>query len=115
VEDHDSTREVLARILRRSGHTVHTAATVRDALILAETAAPLDVVISDLGLPDQTGFDLMREIKAKYGVPGIALSGYGMDEDVRLAREAGFTAHLVKPVSLEQLRGHLDNIVASPL
>ena len=110
VEDHDSTRQVLARILRRSGHKVDAAATAGEALYLAETAGPFDTVISDLGLPDASGFDLMRELKQRYHLPGIALSGYGMDEDVRLAKEAGFFAHLVKPVSLEQLRGHLEHV-----
>lgn len=113
VEDHDSTRQVLARILERSGHTVHAAATAGEALHLAETAGPMDVLISDLGLPDMSGFELMRRIRAAHDIPGIALSGYGMDEDLLMAREAGFTAHLVKPVSLEQLRVHLDEISAS--
>lgn len=115
VEDHDSTREVLARILRRSGHEVDAAGTGEEALQLAASAGPHDVLISDLGLPDQSGFDLMQSMKAKHGLPGIALSGYGMDEDVRKAKEAGFSAHLVKPVSMDQLRILLEQVTSGAL
>jgi PAS domain S-box-containing protein len=112
VEDHDSTREVLARILRRAGHDVHAAGRGDEALQLAASRGPFDILISDLGLPDQSGFELMQAIKARHGWPGIALSGYGMDEDVRKALEAGFSAHLVKPVSIERLRLLLDEVIA---
>jgi PAS domain S-box-containing protein len=111
VEDHDSTREVLARILRRAGHHVHAAGTGIEALELAATAGPFDALISDLGLPDRSGFDLVREIRAvQPAIPAIALSGYGMDEDVKRAKDAGFTAHLVKPIPFDQLRALLDQI-----
>ena len=112
VEDHQSSREVLARILRRAGHEVHTAETAAQALQIAATEPGLHVVISDIGLPDQSGFALMTQLKEKYGLPGIALSGYGMEEDVRNARAAGFDAHLVKPVSFDRLRALLDQIAA---
>jgi PAS domain S-box-containing protein len=114
VEDHDSTREVLARILERSGHQVHGAGTGAEALKLLESAGPFDAVISDLGLPDRNGFELLVEIRAiQPGVPAIALSGYGMDEDVKRAKQAGFLAHLVKPVPFNQLRALLDHIATS--
>ncbi|MFP5284955.1 MAG: response regulator, partial [Thermoanaerobaculia bacterium] len=58
----------------------------------------------DLGLPDGSGLDLMRELGARHGLRGIALSGYGMEEDVQRSREAGFETHLTKPVNLETLR-----------
>ena len=61
-------------------------------------------MISDLGLPDGSGLDLMREIQRQRPVPGIALSGYGMEDDLRQTKEAGFFAHLVKPVNFEQLQ-----------
>jgi PAS domain S-box-containing protein len=115
VEDHDSTREVLARILRRAGHEVHGAATGSEALMLLRTARPFDALISDLGLPDRNGFDLLREIRTTHpALPAIALSGYGMDEDVKRAKDAGFTAHLVKPVPFDQLRALLDQIATCP-
>jgi PAS domain S-box-containing protein len=115
VEDHDSTREVLARILQRAGHVVKAAATGGEALKIAESNKPFDVVISDLGLPDQNGFDLMRTLKTKYKLPGIALSGYGMEEDVRKAKASGFSAHLVKPVSFDQLRVLLEQVASGAL
>lgn len=116
VEDHDSTREVLARILRRSGHEVHTARTGAEALLLVETVEGLSAIISDIGLPDQSGLDLMRLIKAQQpDLPGIALSGYGMEKDLREARAAGFSAHLVKPVALDQLRALLSQVAAGSL
>jgi PAS domain S-box-containing protein len=111
VEDHDSTREVLAQILRRAGHQVRDAGTGREALSLLHTAGPFDALISDLGLPDRSGFDLLREIRVTHpALPAIALSGYGMDEDVKRAKDAGFAAHLVKPIPFDQLRVLLDQI-----
>ncbi len=102
VEDHEPTLQVLSRLLSRAGHEVTTASTVGDALKLAE-AAEFDAVISDLGLPDGTGTELMRQLHARYGLRGIALSGYGMEDDVARSREAGFLLHLVKPVDFNQL------------
>jgi CheY-like chemotaxis protein len=61
------------------------------------------VIVSDIGLPDKTGYDLMREIKSRYPTKGIAMSGYGMDEDLRRSREAGFSDHIVKPANAAQL------------
>jgi len=112
VEDHDSTRDVLSRILRRSGHEVHVAGSGAEALDIMDSAGRFDVLISDIGLPDQSGFELMRAVKAKQNIPGIALSGYGMEEDVKNARAAGFNAHLVKPINFDQLRSLLDQVSA---
>lgn len=115
VEDHDSTRDVLSRILRRSGHEVHVAGSGAEALDIVDSTGRFDVLISDIGLPDQSGFDLMRAVKAKQNLPGIALSGYGMEEDVKKAHDAGFNAHLVKPVNFDQLRGLLEQVAAGTL
>lgn len=109
VEDHEATRTMLARLLSRSGHQVTIASTIRQGLT-AFGEAHYDAVISDLGLPDGSGLDLMRELRRLRPVQGIALSGYGMEEDVRQTREAGFFAHLVKPVSIDQLRRLLAHI-----
>jgi signal transduction histidine kinase len=103
VEDHDATRTVLSRLLTRNGHKITTAATIQEALT-AFAAEHFDVVISDLGLPDGSGLDLMRELLRQRPIFGIALSGYGMEDDVRQTKEAGYFAHLVKPVNLDQLR-----------
>jgi PAS domain S-box-containing protein len=102
VEDHPDTAEVLARLLRMSGYMVKTAYTVAAALQLA-AAESFDVIVSDIGLPDATGYELMKEVKERYSIKGIAMSGYGMDEDLRKSRDAGFSDHLVKPTNVAQL------------
>jgi CheY-like chemotaxis protein/anti-sigma regulatory factor (Ser/Thr protein kinase) len=103
VEDHQATLEGLSRLLTREGHRVVTASSVADALA-AGAAQKFDFVVSDLGLPDGTGIELMEQLRARHGLRGIALSGYGMEEDLARSREAGFVAHLVKPVDFAQLR-----------
>jgi len=103
VEDHVDTAEAMAELLRDRGHDVTVAGTVAAALSAASGPSRLDMVISDLGLPDGSGLDLMRELAGRYHLPGIALSGYGTDEDVRRSREAGFTRHLTKPVNIQAL------------
>ena len=77
------------------------ATSVSGALAIAQQE-PLDLVISDLGLPDGTGLDLMRELRTRHGLRGICLSGYGMEEDLERSAEAGFIEHLTKPVDLGQ-------------
>ena len=64
---------------------------------------PFDLIVSDIGLPDASGYYLMRQIKREHGITGIAMSGYGMDEDIRKSQEAGFSEHLVKPISFAKL------------
>jgi two-component system CheB/CheR fusion protein len=106
VEDHPDTAEAMADLLRDRGHEVTVAGCVAEALILAGTGLAgdgIDLVISDLGLPDGNGFDLMRELAGRYHLPGIALSGYGTEEDVQRSREAGFLNHLTKPVNIQTL------------
>jgi CheY-like chemotaxis protein len=101
VEDHDPTRESLKDLLEQWGYRVMAAASAEEALAMA--GPPIDLVISDLGLPNQNGFDLMRVLKATYGYRGIALSGLGTDADIARARAAGFERHLSKPVTAEEL------------
>ena len=110
VEDHPDTAEAMAELLRLQGHQVLVAGTVSGALATAEAAARnggLDLVVSDLGLPDGNGLDVMRALSARYGLRGIALSGYGMEEDIRKSREAGFGRHLTKPVNPQSLKAAL--------
>jgi two-component system, NtrC family, sensor kinase len=103
VEDHGDTARVMCRLLSANGHAVQTAADVVTALKLTEQHA-FDLLLSDLGLPDGSGLDLMRALRARgLDVPGIALSGYGQEKDIQQARDAGFLAHLTKPVSLPRL------------
>ncbi len=109
VEDHPDTAFVLARLLERNGFQVRRAASIREALELSR-AESFDVVVSDIGLPDGNGYDLMREIRGQGDLPGIAMSGYGMDEDLRRSREAGFVDHLVKPVNVTHLASVLRRV-----
>jgi PAS domain S-box-containing protein len=105
VEDHADTAEAMADLLRALGHVVTVAGSVGSALSVAEAqGGRFDLVVSDLGLPDGTGLDLMRELSSLYGLKGIALSGYGMEEDVLRSREAGFSKHLTKPVDMQALK-----------
>lgn len=111
VEDHASTLEVLSRLLQRAGHEVVAAGTLASALAAAKSGQ-FDVVISDLGLPDGTGNELMEILRARYRLRGIALSGYGMEDDVARSRQAGFAAHLTKPVDFRQLQRALDEVMS---
>jgi DNA-binding response OmpR family regulator len=102
VEDDPMTARIMARLLRRAGHHVTTANTLADALRAA--LGPFDLVVSDIGLPDGSGLDLMRHVRARSDTtPGIALTGFGMEDDLRRSLEAGFVAHLTKPVVFEKL------------
>ncbi len=102
VEDHEQTRSTLQQLLARRGHIVSGVATI---LAARESAAQgnFDLIISDLGLPDGDGHKLMFEMHDSHGLPGIALSGYGMDHDIARSRESGFFAHLTKPVDIHAL------------
>ena len=103
VEDHDATLLVLSRLLTGVGHRVTVARTMAEAWEKARGES-FDAVISDLGLPDGTGAELMERLRETYGLRGIALSGYGMEEDLVRSRNAGFVAHIIKPVDFAQLR-----------
>ncbi len=112
VEDNLDTLRILSRLLERWGYEVWGADTVAGAL---ETASrePFDLLISDIGLPDGSGLEVMREVlRSRPYVRGVAISGFGTDEDIRQSREAGFTEHLTKPVAIEGLRAAIDRLVA---
>lgn len=102
VEDHGPTRTTLTMLLRRREYEVSAAATLADARTLI-AGQQFDLLISDIGLPDGSGFDLMREMRVHSALRGIALTGYGMEEDISRSREAGFVVHLTKPISVQAL------------
>jgi signal transduction histidine kinase len=104
VEDHEDSRTAMTRLLRTLRHRIETAGSVGDALTVAE-GFDFDLLISDVGLPDGTGLDLMRALLARRRpVRGIALTGYGSEADVAEALAAGFTMHLTKPVRVGALK-----------
>jgi PAS domain S-box-containing protein len=111
VEDHDDTRHVFQAILGRKGHSVKGAATGEAALALASSNA-FDLVISDLGLPDLSGTELMTILQERYSLRGVALSGYGMEEDIRKSKAAGFAYHLTKPVDPAKIDQLLTELIA---
>jgi CheY-like chemotaxis protein len=101
VEDNTDTLKYIARALCARGHAVTVAERLSDAL-LAAADQPFDLLISDIELPDGTGLELARKLRER-GLPAIAMSGYGSEEDIRASLEAGFTEHLTKPVDLTRL------------
>ena len=103
VEDNGDTAQMMKMLLAQRGYVVETAADVRQALRAVESAS-FDLLLSDLGLPDGTGIDLMQELRRRgNALKGIALTGYGQEEDVRRSKEAGFSAHLIKPADADAL------------
>jgi PAS domain S-box-containing protein len=117
VEDHPDTAEQLTRLLKRAGHEVTLARSIREARELITSNSQLspdrdfNILISDLGLPDGTGHDLMRDLaNHHHPIPGIALSGYGMKDDIRDSMEAGFSRHITKPVDWQELKVAIQKI-----
>jgi signal transduction histidine kinase/DNA-binding response OmpR family regulator len=102
VEDHRDTARVMTRLLRSESLKVEWAPTIAEAMHLA-SESHFDIVVSDIGLPDGSGLDLMRQLRARQSIQGIALSGFGMEEDIRRSRDAGFAVHLTKPVNFKNL------------
>jgi signal transduction histidine kinase/CheY-like chemotaxis protein len=103
VEDHEDTARALRRMLENAGYQVGYASTLASARDLAAKRR-FRLVISDLGLPDGSGLDLMGELGDSGQLRGIALSGFGSDNDIAAAKAAGFAEHFTKPVDWERLR-----------
>ena len=103
VEDHEDTRNVLVRLMTRWGHNVKTAASVAESREAIADGA-FDMLFSDVGLPDGTGHEVVAAWRKKSDGPAVAMSGYGMEADLARTQAAGFADHLVKPVSVENLR-----------
>ena len=112
VEDHKDTAEVLTRLLQRAGHRIRHAGTVGEADSLAASST-FDLVISDVGLPDGSGLDVMARLRDRYSLRGFALSGFGMDEDHAASAGAGFVEHFIKPVDVERLLSAIERLMSS--
>jgi CheY-like chemotaxis protein len=111
VEDHDDTLRSMKMLLNRLGYEVLLAENMTEALRIAEEQ-PFDILLSDIGLPDGNGLELLKQIRARRNVPALALSGFGMDEDIDRSREAGFADHLTKPVSIDRLQAAIAQLEA---
>ncbi len=109
VEDHAQTRATLRALLERRGYEVVPVSSAQEALDAARHKE-FALVLSDIGLPDTDGFTLMRELKERHGLKGIALTGYGMEDDLVKSNNAGFVAHLTKPISVSVLDRALDHV-----
>ena len=111
VEDHADSAEAARELLTEASCQVVAAGSLAEALEAAGIQT-FDLVLSDLGLPDGSGLDLMRDLRDRYGLRGIALTGYGMEDDVRRSREAGFVDHLVKPITFARLANAIERFFA---
>ena len=111
VDDHHDTCTGMKMMLERRGYQITLAHSAEQAVEKARMQ-DFDLLISDIGLPDRSGYDLMRELRNSKGLLGIALSGFGMEHDVSKARAAGFSEHLTKPINFERLEEAIENLLA---
>ena len=111
VENHEDTLVYLAKYMKRRGHEVLSTRNMQQAIEVISTT-PVHVLISDIGLPDGDGWELMREVQ-KINPPfyGIAMSGFGMRSDREKSLQAGYKHHLIKPFMPEELDVILDEAV----
>jgi CheY-like chemotaxis protein len=111
VEDHADTRLSMEILLRRAAYQVRSADTAQKALALA-AAHKFDLVITDIGLPDLSGIDLMKQLQERHGLEGIATSGYGGKVELE-GSGVEFLHHLIKPINIEELRALLAELQVS--
>jgi signal transduction histidine kinase/CheY-like chemotaxis protein len=109
VDDHHDTLTGMRMILERRGYRVTLASSADEALEKAREEA-FDLLISDIGLPGRSGYELMQELRPT-GLRGIALSGFGMETDVNRARAAGFSEHLTKPINFDRLERAIQTLL----
>jgi signal transduction histidine kinase len=111
VDDHHDTCLGMKRMLERRGYHITIAHSAGQAVEKVR-AEDFDLLISDIGLPDRSGYELMREVRLNKHLPGIALSGFGTEQDVRQAKEAGFAEHLTKPINFERLEKTIQSLLS---
>jgi CheY-like chemotaxis protein len=111
VEDNKDTLNYLTLVLESRGHELTTAQRLSEALGAAE-GREFDLILSDIELPDGSGLELMRQLRWR-GIPALAFSGYGSEDDARASLEAGFTEHLTKPVSFSRLEVAIHRVTSS--
>jgi len=111
VDDHDDTLRSMKMLLKRLGYEVLAAENMAEALQISEEQH-FDILLSDIGLPDGSGLELLERIRAKRNVKALALSGFGMDEDIERSQRAGFADHLTKPVSIDRLQAAISQLEA---
>lgn len=109
VEDHEDSRRALERLLVRWGHEVKSASSIAEAVEMFANF-PADLLLSDIGLPDGNGIELIKKLRQRSEIKAIAMSGYGMESDMEQTSRAGFMEHLIKPVSAERLKESLGRV-----
>lgn len=109
VEDHADSAELMAEILASHGHQVAVALSASAALELAKSQE-FDLVVSDVGLPDASGYDLMQQLHTMQSMKGIAITGSSGDDVETRGRAAGFSAHLTKPVTMRRLEQVINEV-----
>jgi CheY-like chemotaxis protein len=114
VEDHRDSALALAALVRSFGHNADIAGTCRDARQLFDAHA-YDLLLCDLGLPDGDGCDLLTDLRARRLVRAVAITGYGMTEDIDRCRAAGFLTHITKPIIADGVHAILDEIAHQPV
>jgi CheY-like chemotaxis protein len=107
VEDDEDTRRLLGTMLKRQGAEVTSAASVADAFRLFSERRP-DVLVSDIGMPDEDGYELIRKIRAlsteeSRSVPALAVTGYATRKDRERSLSAGYQQHMAKPIEQDDL------------
>jgi CheY-like chemotaxis protein len=112
VDDHADTCTGMKLMLERRGYDITVAHSASQA-VEKTREQDFDLLISDIGLPDRSGYELMTELRKSKGLPGIALSGFGMDADVNKARAAGFSEHLTKPINFDRLEEAIRHLLES--
>lgn len=113
VEDHGDTARALVRLLQTRGYEVETADSVASGIVKVEQAN-FDLLLCDIGLPDGTGFELIEHVRKSCNTPALALSGFGTTQDVNRAKQAGFNAHLTKPVNFQKLEATIWQLTSTP-
>jgi len=109
VEDNTDTSEVMQHLLQRKGYEVRVAHTVKEALAEAKIFS-YDIIISDISLPDGNGLELLQQLNAIRPARSVAISGFGMEEDIKKSLMAGFHAHLTKPINFDSLHDTLQKL-----
>lgn len=111
VDDHADTLQSLHRLLTRRGYQVTGASSGTEALATFSQHT-FHLLITDLGLPDMSGWDLVKKIRASSSIPSIALSGYGMEADLSASKDAGFDVHMTKPIDFLKLVAAIEDLSA---
>ena len=113
VENHQDTLDALTMFLQAQGHNVESALDMKSALAKAGTLK-FDVLISDIGLPDGDGWELLKQLRATMpDIKAIAMSGYGMRSDLDRSKAAGFGGHIIKPFGPAELEAAVKKVLGA--